>query len=522
MLSFEFEKTNRYIILLILSIGVATFYTNKTVAQEFSTDKRFTLIFHNTSIDSVILQIEQKCQVGFSYNPVNLSDLCSVSITFMQQPFKVILDSIFHPRLLNYTIIGKNIALARISKNISSSNTVNDNINPQKSLLQCFGNIIDTKSKKPVSFTNVYIKYTSTGTISNQDGNFIIKLDAEKSEDSLSFSCLGYKPITKKITDILNKPLIIELEPISTLIPEIIIDYIDPSKLLSLVLEKIKSNYSTAPSIYTGFYRETIRQNNDYVVLSEAVLKIYKAAYNKYLNDQVIIIKSRKSPFVKQMDTLTFKFQGGIYTSLLLDIAKNQSTFFSDEFLKFYTFKFDELTSINDRPAYVISFDQKDDVPYALYKGKIYIDKQSFAIIRADFEISPKGIDRAADELVRKSPWRIKVKPIMAKYMVNYICRKEVWYLSNLREEVIFKVHKRRTFTNTFYHSVAELVVTKTDSINVNRFRYNETVHSDDIFVEKIGKYDANFWGDYNYIKPELSIEEALNNISNRIKTLNR
>jgi hypothetical protein len=222
------------------------------------------------------------------------------------------------------------------------------------------------------------------------------------------------------------------------------------------------------------------------------------------------------------MDTVSFKFQGGIYTSLMLDIAKNQSTFLSEDFIKYYDFKLDEITSIQDQPVYVISFDQKDDVPYALYKGKLYIDKKTYAIVRADFSISPKGIDRAAEDLVRKSPRKVKVKPISASYLVNYSERNNTWYLSNIREEVKFKVHKKFTFFNPVYHTVAELVVTNIDSTDVHRFKYNNTIHPNDIFVDKVGRYDENFWGNFNFIKPDESLEEALQHVEDKLKVINK
>jgi hypothetical protein len=57
------------------------------------------------------------------------------------------------------------------------------------------------------------------------------------------------------------------------------------------------------------------------------------------------------------------------------------------------------------------------------------------------------------------------------------------------------------------------MVITQTDSTNVQRFKTSETVRSKDIFVEKVGKYDDSFWGGFNFIKPDLSLEEALDEI---------
>jgi hypothetical protein len=49
--------------------------------------------------------------------------------------------------------------------------------------------------------------------------------------------------------------------------------------------------------------------------------------------------------------------------------------------------------------------------------------------------------------------------------------------------------------------------------LNIRRLSRSETVHPNDIFVEKIGPYDEEFWGEYNFIKPDESLEEALKRI---------
>jgi hypothetical protein len=170
--------------------------------------------------------------------------------------------------------------------------------------------------------------------------------------------------------------------------------------------------------------------------------------------------------------------------------------------------------------AYVLAFDQKDNAPYPLYKGKLYIDRKTLAFVRADFMISPKGMDMAADELIRKTPRRVKVKPLIVRYVVNYTEQNNIWCLNYIREELSFKVHKKMTFFSRIYKTAAELLITQADSTDVHRFKMRDTVHSDDIFVEKVGAYDESFWGDYNFIKPDESLEEALKKVEIKMSAL--
>jgi hypothetical protein len=482
------------------------------IAQTSAPGRKYSFTFQNTPIESVIDTLRKSVEFGFSYNPDILPNSLKITRTFHNESLHFILDSLLIPNHLYYKQVGSNISIIRGKGDISVHKKLvksNDSIR----YIQLSGQITDSKNKQPISYAYVFLKSKPLGTLSNSEGYFIIKLPEDTWEDSIFFSCIGYQMEGLKIAKLDPAENAISLAPLLTQIKEVTVRPVNPEEILKTALENISKNYSPKPQFLTAFYRETIRQNRNYVVLSEAILQIYKAKYNGFATDQVKIFKGRKSPFVQKMDTIVFKFQGGIYTSLLLDIAKNPSTFIADDYFNLYNFKFDEITTIEGRSAYVIAFDQKDQLPFALYKGKIYIDVKTMAFVRADFMLSPKGIDNATSMLVRKSPPGVKVRPLTASYVVNYTFRNGVWYLNHIREEVRFKVRKRFNLYNITFHSAAEMVITQTDSLNIRRLSRSETVHPNDIFVEKIGPYDEEFWGEYNFIKPDESLEEALKRI---------
>jgi hypothetical protein len=58
-------------------------------------------------------------------------------------------------------------------------------------------------------------------------------------------------------------------------IEEVVVKKLDPKAILFNALSKKKNNYNIDPEMQTGFYRETIKQNRNYVSVSEAVLDIY-------------------------------------------------------------------------------------------------------------------------------------------------------------------------------------------------------------------------------------------------------
>lgn len=289
--------------------------------------------------------------------------------------------------------------------------------------------------------------------------------------------------------------------------------------LIRQAVAKVNSNYSTSPQMQVGFYRETSKQNADYIQISEAVLKIFKAAYDRsFQTDQVIVFKSRKSPMVKTMDTVSYKLQGGIYNSLMIDLAKYPASFMSDDYFDMYDFKFEGLAKYNEGSVYVISFDQKPEVEYPLYKGKLYIDARSLAIVKSEFGISPHGLNYATNVLVKKSSSKIRAKVLGANYLVSYTNVEDRWQLHHVREEIKIRVRKKYSFFNSTFHSVSELVITDADSVKTNRFRNADLVKSNHVFAEISNYYDETFWGKFNFIEPEISLEEAYRKIKNVLK----
>ncbi|NJO69984.1 MAG: hypothetical protein HC830_12520 [Bacteroidetes bacterium] len=377
--------------------------------------------------------------------------------------------------------------------------------------------VIDQSNKKPVPFANVVLKGRNLGTISNADGNFTLKIPAGCINDTLIITFIGYKTTRINISEITANDVIM-IEPVSIELSEVVVKHYEPKALIKMALGRINDNYSPYPELQVGFYRETSRQNNDYVVISEAVLKILKAAYDQnFRTDQVVVFKSRKSPFVKSMDTVLYKLQGGIYNSLMVDLAKYPASFMSDEFLDMYDYSFDGLAEFNNGLVYVISFDQKPEVSYPLYKGKLYIDKESLAFVKSEFGISPRGLDYATSVMVKKSSSKIKAKVLEANYLVSYTNPDDKWKLHHVREEIRIRVRKKFSFFNSTYHSVSELVITDSDSTNITRFKSSELVRPNHIFAEVSDSYDDSFWGKFNFIQPEVSLEEAYGKIKSAL-----
>jgi hypothetical protein len=380
------------------------------------------------------------------------------------------------------------------------------------------GKITDSETKEPVAFANVYVEGSGIGTVSNLDGEFIIKVPPTMGEEILNISFVGYKTYEIPLGDLKNIKNSISIVPDPIPIQEVIIKTGDPLELLRKAIARINDNYPLNPEMLTAFYRETVKQNRHYVAVSEAVLDMYKSSYKNFFDaDRLKIYKGRKSQDVKRMDTILFKLQGGPKTSLLLDVVKNPSTLLSEDFFKYYDYKLNGVINIDNRETFVIRFDQKNKVDLPLYQGNIYLDANNLAIARLDFRISDKAIDEADNELVRKKPFSMKVDVEDAKYLASYREINGKWHLNHVRAEAKFKCKWDKKLFRSVYTTMLEMAVTDRDTANISKFKYRESAKISDVFVDEVNYFlDEDYWGKYNVIKPDESIEMAIARLNRR------
>jgi len=375
---------------------------------------------------------------------------------------------------------------------------------------QISGKIIDATTKKPLPFVSVIISGTNIGTVTNTQGEFKINFNDSLKHRNLQLRYIGYKNKNIPIDDIKENYLKIKLNPSSVKIDEIVVRPDNPKELFRKVLNKIPENYTEKPNKEIGFYREYIKKRKKYVSISEAAVEIYKAPYNKpYAYDMVKLYKGHKSANVKSQDTVILKLKGGPKTALLLDIAKNPDILFGD--LDQYDFSVNNVININDKLNYVIEFKQKPGSDIALYNGKIYVNVKNLAVTGAKFSLNLENKTEASRVFVRKKSPGITVTPEKTDYIVSYIENNGKYYFYHARGEISFKVKRKRKPFKSVYTVMTEIAITDRTDKNVKKIPRNEQLKGNIIFEEKVYPFaDPDFWGSYNIIKPEESIEKAI------------
>jgi hypothetical protein len=376
------------------------------------------------------------------------------------------------------------------------------------------GLVIDSKTRRPLPYSNVFLLNKSTGTITNMGGRFELKISTSEPDDTLGVSYIGYKLYKMPVSSLDTGLTVVRLSSRKVLIREVVVKPMDPIYILTKTIEAIPGNYDRKPAVFTAFFRESTRQDNTDISLSEAVINIFKESYTSMRDDQIKIFKGRKNSNSREKEFVDFVVQGGLYNTLQLDIVKNLPTFLDADYFALYEYQIERIITHFDRPTYVISFDQREGVKYPCYKGRVYIDVESLAIVGASFQLSEKGMSYATGIYVKKTPKRLGVKPLSAKYDVFYRFYHGKWNLSNVRSDIMIRVRRKKNKQqdrfNSDFESTSEFVITNKDTANIARFRFAEISKPRDVLVEQIGETDQEFWGSENVIKPDEPIEKTI------------
>lgn len=341
------------------------------------------------------------------------------------------------------------------------------------------GIVKDKSDKKALSYASVSIAGSVEATVTNADGEFTFKVKEPVSETALEVSHLGYANARIHLKEGDTKLHTVWLTPDMQMLGEVVVSGHNPRELVA-----------------------------------EAVIDLHKTPYTQDAGrDRVRILKGRRLLSPKASDTLTVKLLGGPTAAIYLDVVKNPDLLLSPEVLPLYDFHLEEPATIDERPQYVVSFMPNRKLPYAIYYGRFYIDKERLSFTRAEFNLDVSDRYKATQAILRCKPFGLRFKPEEVAYQVNYTDHNGKTYLSYVRNEIRFKCDWRRRLFSTNYAVVSEMVVTDIEPSTTN-IPIREAFGKDQILSDDASLFfDKDFWGNYNIIQPEESLEKAVSRL---------
>ena len=388
------------------------------------------------------------------------------------------------------------------------------------------GKVVDMETRAPLIFATIGVKGTNVATVTNIDGEFTLKIAESLSNPVLEVLYIGYENAEIAVSELRTggRNNTIELKQATIPIAEVVIKPITPEEIIENLIYSISNNYPVMPNQMTSFYRETIKRNRNYVSIAEAVVEIFKAPYdNEFRFDLAKVYKGRKNVEINKLDTVLFRLQGGPVTTLQLDLVKNREALLTLDAMQDYDFSLANIIVIDEKPHYVIEFKQKSNTEFPLFLGRLYVEMKSFALSEAEFSINLEDKDEASSIFIRKKPLTMEVTPEIASYKLKFREQEGKWYFAYARAEVKFKVDWKKKLFNTNYTTMSEIAITDRTEEEVVKFKPKERLKKGDIFTEEIAAFaDPDFWGDYNVIEPDQSIESAIRRLSRKLRFSDR
>lgn len=481
------KKTSYIIILLLISMQL--------FGQQSALKQKITLSVKNESVYHVLHSITEITKLNFTYDSEIIPKNKKISIDKKNCELREILNIVFDKNFYDYKVIGNNIVIqAKSNKQTTSID--------YKTIK---GKVLDKYTKKPLPFAHVSYKNSMVGTITNQNGEFEIKTPINKYKDSLNFSYLGYKP-DNLLTSISDTSILeILLTPKTYNLNGVLISSAEPEKVINKALKSTEQNYENYSSMYRAFFREMNFQDTLLMNKSEAVLSIYKSPYsNKLTEDQIKILKGRKMS-LKNRPNISLKLKGGPFYYLKLDVVKYPLHFLKRNSSRYYNFDMQGMTYIKNRSTYVIAFHKKNNRKLDIYKGKLYIDKETNAIARVEFDVTPtesQAINNLFTHQINNMKHNIIVLYKKLHYEINYKYINGTWYLQETQGQEVREIKNLSTKKSTFITTISHLVMTEKTDEQPKRFSNKERYDPNEIFSEQITSYDSEFWKNYKVIIP--------------------
>jgi hypothetical protein len=416
--------------------------------------------------------------------------------------------------------------------------------------------VIDSQNRFPVAYATIQFQKSTTGVISNVDGDFRIPFTFKVNEDTLIISCIGYETKNVPLITLEDKTVnIITLKPKVELLDQVVIsgkkktaDNLNAYSIVKKAIANIPENYPNNPFSTISYYRDYQVVKGRYYNVNEAIIESFDAGFSTDVimdnYNQAAIFKYRENKEflrdsalvrtydgnLKYIENTDLSGQGGNELGILNihDPIRNyeQLSFsfvyvFKKRFTENHEFTNMKKVFLDDEVLYEISFKAIDQYTGVGHKasGKIYIAKSNYSIHKIEYQV----FDVANTELLNNEELLFEVtieyKPNGDKMFLNYITFNNRFVVS---DNFFFDVTKTEYQVNekalylTFNSPILKSSVSKKDF----RFKYRKQklVIKDFEFIDsRTIKINIADWS----VPKELLLDKPIvNDIESRIKNI--
>ncbi|TRX66478.1 carboxypeptidase-like regulatory domain-containing protein [Carboxylicivirga sp. M1479] len=460
----------------------------------------------NISLEALFDTLTNKTDIDIAYDVSAIPQDSIISVSADNQHALQIVQNVLSKVAVDITYTNGQIIISRyIVQKKEASKT-----------LLIKGRVCDAEGGSPLPLVNVAFINKPMGSITNSEGQFELKVPNNYIGEKIGFSFLGYHSTQITIADA-DTLLEIDLKPTTIKLNEVEISYKKPDDIIQQLRYHHHQNYFNQQNILESFFRESIKQDDQYVQVSEAIIEIVKPSYITPSNlERVRFIKGRKKNDLQSMDFVDFKLEGGPFQFSRVDIARYQD--FYKENNSTYKYQYDGIDVLNDEIVYKVRFRPINDDGNLVYQGILYVHSESFALVRAEFQLTKKALRISGRALIRKASRKIKAKPIKASYFIDYRQYEDKWLLNRIHGHIVIHINDKRHKIDSEFSAVTELLVSSFELNSKYKLKPSELYKSKYVLADEIKVTDEEFWKDYNIIRPD----EALENVFKQSKVVSK
>ena len=260
-------------LILILSL-----ITRSGLAQHIDVDRKVTYEATAVTLAETFSTLKEQADIPLAYNNALLNET-QYSWEFLERPVSEILKEVTRKAGLSFEIKSAYILIRK--KDTDQVVTVN-----RGKVLK--GKVVDSSSGDPLAFATVRIKGTSRGMVTNEVGEFLLKLKANDEPFFLEFSYLGYHHQEVSVSVFEDEQVLISLEQDIVALEGVEVTPLDPLDILQEALDRVAENYPTEPFGYDAYYRELVKVDDAFVKYADAATYVYNSGYTRKDSSQFI------------------------------------------------------------------------------------------------------------------------------------------------------------------------------------------------------------------------------------------
>lgn len=388
------------------------------------------------------------------------------------------------------------------------------------------GTVQTYEENLPLAYAQLRARQSGLGSLTNADGQFHLVLPGGAIADTLKISYLGYATAYLPVASVRGRSdLTILLQQKDVVLDEVLITPQEPEELLLGALAAIRDNYADQGTRLEGFYRELIREEDQYLEFTEAVLDLYQSPVEETgkRSAQVRLVKGRQTKKPSRSENINYSLGAGGPEGLAgvsIQGDPNSQHFLDPDHFKLYDYTLVGIVEYGDRLVYHLSFDQDKRTRRKLYAGDIYLDLRTLAFVSIQFRLSEVGkkyrlsqLDGGLSTLASVSLMRAfgyDLQILEEEGRLDYQLREGIWYLSYCRMGLdLLQSYPAKSELGAPVRVLGqrELAITSVQPAG-STIPATQQLDGSQGLGTQIGTYDEAFWEQYNYIRPTTSLQE--------------